>query len=238
MAFQLSPGVLVTETDLTNIVPAVATSSGAYAGVFAWGPVMDPTQVTSENQLVQRFGKPNDSNAASWFTAANFLSYTNNLQVVRVDAAGARNAVATPSGTVTSVAITNGGSNYATGATITFSLPDIAGGVQATGTITVGDVQTGTETEVQVTDVELISGGTNYTDPTITFSAPAGGGAAATAEVVTDVSNQIIEINVLTAGEYETTDTITATLSDPTGTDAEINIVTTNVVTPIITPGD
>ena len=237
MAFQLSPGVLVTETDLTNIVPAVATSSGAYAGVFVWGPVMDPTQITSENQLVQRFGKPGDSNAASWFTAANFLSYTNNLRVVRVDAAAARNAVATPSGTVTAVAITNGGSGYATNATITFSLPNIAGGVQTAGTITVGDVQTGTSTEVTVTDVEIISGGANYTDPVIVFSAPAGGGDTATAEVVVDGSNQVIEINVLTPGSYETTDTIVATITDPTGTNLVFDVVTTNIVTTVISEG-
>lgn len=237
MAFQLSPGVLVTETDLTNIVPAVATSSGAYAGVFAWGPVMDPTQITSENQLVQRFGKPGDSNAASWFTAANFLSYTNNLQVVRVDAVAARNAVATQSGTVSGIQITNGGSSYAEDAEIEFSAPDIDGGIQATGTLTVEDVQTGTVSQIQVVDVELISGGTNYTNPTITFSDPSGDGDAATGEVVTDGSNQVIEINVLTPGSYESDDTVTATITDPTGTDIVINIVTTTINTPVIVEG-
>ena len=39
MAFQLSPGVNVSEIDLTTIVPSVATSIGAFAGQFAWGPV-------------------------------------------------------------------------------------------------------------------------------------------------------------------------------------------------------
>ena len=37
MAFQLSPGVNVSEIDLTTIVPAVSTSTGAIAGVFRWG---------------------------------------------------------------------------------------------------------------------------------------------------------------------------------------------------------
>jgi hypothetical protein len=237
MAFQLSPGVLVTETDLTNIVPAVATSSGAFAGVFAWGPVMDPTQITSENRLVQLFGKPGDLNAASWFTAANFLSYTNNLQLVRVDADNARNAVATQSGTVASPTIVAGGSGYAGSSTVVFGAPNIAGGTQATGTVTVADVETGSSSEVRVTDVELISGGANYTDPTITFSAPAGGGAAATGEVVVDGTNQITEINVLTPGSYAVGDTIVATIADPTGTNAVINVVTTTIVTPIITSG-
>lgn len=98
MAFQLSPGVLVTEKDLTSIIPAVATSTGAFAGSFVWGPVMDPTTISSENQLVARFGRPADGNAASFFTAANFLSYSNNLQVVRVDVDGALNATSDGSG--------------------------------------------------------------------------------------------------------------------------------------------
>jgi len=103
MPFQLSPGVAVVEKDFSAIVPAVSTSRGAFAGAFQWGPVMSPTQVTSENELVSIFGKPVDGNFKSFFTAANFLSYTNALLVARADASGARNAVATESGTVTSV---------------------------------------------------------------------------------------------------------------------------------------
>ena len=95
MAFQLSPGVLVTEKDLTSVVPAVATTAGGFAGAFAWGPVGVVTTVDSENSLVSRFGKPNSSTFQSFFTAANFLSYGNNLQVIRVvNQATARNAAA------------------------------------------------------------------------------------------------------------------------------------------------
>ena len=90
MPFQLSPGVAVVEKDFSAIIPAVSTSAGAFAGVFTWGPVLDPVTVSSENVLVQRFGKPTDANAQSFFTAANFLSYTNNLLTVRVDTNGAR----------------------------------------------------------------------------------------------------------------------------------------------------
>lgn len=84
MAFQLSPGVLVTEKDLTSVVPAVATTAGGFAGAFQWGPVEIVTTVDSENLLVERFSVPNSSTFASFFTAANFLSYGNNLQVIRV----------------------------------------------------------------------------------------------------------------------------------------------------------
>ena len=94
MPFQLSPGVAVVEKDFSAIIPAVATSAGAFAGVFTWGPVLDPVTITSENNLVSRFGKPTDDTAQSFFTAANFLAYTNNLLVVRADTANHRNAVA------------------------------------------------------------------------------------------------------------------------------------------------
>lgn len=85
MAFQLSPGVAVVEKDFSGIIPAVATSAGGFAGTFVWGPVLDPVTITSETTLVQRFGKPTDATAQSFFTAANFLAYTNNLLTVRVD---------------------------------------------------------------------------------------------------------------------------------------------------------
>jgi hypothetical protein len=83
MPFQLSPGVNVTEIDLTTIVPAVATSTGAIAGVFTWGPANERVLIDSETTLVNTFGKPNSNNAETFFTAANFLGYTNSLYVVR-----------------------------------------------------------------------------------------------------------------------------------------------------------
>jgi len=84
MGFQLSPGVNVTEIDLTTVVPAVSTSTGAIAGVFRWGPVDLATLVDSEINLINRFTKPTNHNAETWFTAANFLGYGNSLYVVRV----------------------------------------------------------------------------------------------------------------------------------------------------------
>ena len=83
MSFLVSPGVSVREVDLTNVVPAVATSVGAIAGAFQKGPVSSVTTITSEEQLVQVFGKPNSSNFETFFTATNFLQYADNLKVVR-----------------------------------------------------------------------------------------------------------------------------------------------------------
>jgi phage tail sheath protein FI len=95
MAFQLSPGVLVTEKDLTNVVPAVSSSAGGFVGYFLWGPVDEIQTVSSENQLVREFGKPTATTTISFHTAANFLGYGNNLQLVRTVGTAARNAVST-----------------------------------------------------------------------------------------------------------------------------------------------
>jgi hypothetical protein len=96
MAFQVSPGVLVTEKDLTNIVPAVSTSSGGIVLVAEKGPIDEITTISSEKELVDNFGKPNSSNFEDWFTAANFLGYGNNLKIVR-PITGVVNAISTGS---------------------------------------------------------------------------------------------------------------------------------------------
>ena len=83
MAFQVSPGVNVTEKDLTNIVPAVSTSSGGIVLTAEKGPIDEVTTISSEQELAENFGKPNNSNFEEWFCAANFLGYGNNLKVVR-----------------------------------------------------------------------------------------------------------------------------------------------------------
>lgn len=86
MGFQVSPGVNVSEIDLTTIVPAVSTTEGAIAGVFAWGPVDERVLVSSEVDLVRRFGEPvTGHNTETFFTAADFLAYGNALYVVRVN---------------------------------------------------------------------------------------------------------------------------------------------------------
>lgn len=84
MAFQVSPGVQVKEIDLTNVVPAVSTSIGGFVGAFSWGPAEEIRTVSSEKELVNTFGSPNDTTAKSFFTAASFLKYATALKVVRV----------------------------------------------------------------------------------------------------------------------------------------------------------
>jgi phage tail sheath protein FI len=210
MPFQLSPGVAVVEKDFTSIVPAVSSSIGAFAGVFPWGPVLEPTTVSSENELVRRFGKPNDESFRSFFTAANFLSYTNNLLLVRVDS-GSLNAVAAPSGAVTGIANLVAGSGYSSTAAapaVTVGAPNEAGGVQA--------VITSILSGGAITAVAVTSGGSGYTSaPTVTISAPASGTTAtATAVIDTDSGSptyqQVTAITITAGGTgYKTAPTVT-----------------------------
>ena len=86
MPFQVSPGVNVSEIDLTTVVPAVSTTEGAIAGNFKWGPVDQRVLVDSEDRLVNIFQKPNSNTATDFFSAANFLAYGNQLYVVRGNA--------------------------------------------------------------------------------------------------------------------------------------------------------
>lgn len=194
MAYQISPAVTVTETDLTNVIPAVSSSIGASVIEAAWGPVMDVTSIDSENVLVQRFGKPNNSNAASWFATANFLAYSGQALVVRSDTSGQRNAVAELTGTVTGVTVTDGGSGYTQSTTVvTFGDPDIEGGIVATGTpIVAAGVITG---------IAITNGGSGYTSaPSVTIS-NIGAGIGVNATATSAITDGGIKINNI--ADYE-----------------------------------
>jgi hypothetical protein len=84
MVFSISPSVTVKEVDLTTTIPAIATPPAAIAGVFRWGPVNERVLLSSEIELTNIFGKPSDFNAETFFTAADFLAYSNALYVTRV----------------------------------------------------------------------------------------------------------------------------------------------------------
>ena len=209
MPFALSPGVTVIEKDFSSIIPSVSTSAGAVAGTFQWGPVAEPTTVTSEDVLVQTFGGPNDSTYKSFFTAANFLAYTNNLIVNRVDTANVKNATSLVSGSVISVEVDSEGGNsgYKPGhlTTITFSDPELEGGVTATGTPVFEGVG------ITSGNITVTNSGSNYTQlPIITISAPdLEGGVQATA-VATLNTGAIDTITIVEAGSgYFATPTVT-----------------------------
>lgn len=109
MGFQVSPGVRVVERDLSSIIPAVATTPAGYVGIFSWGPANQRIIFSSENDLYQLYGAPDNDTYKHFFTVANFLQYGNNIQVVRfIDSdSTAKNAVASNSTSVTPYLIEN-----------------------------------------------------------------------------------------------------------------------------------
>ena len=98
MAFQVSPGVLVQEKDLTNVVPAVATSIGAIAIQSTQGPLDEVVTIGSEKELVEQFGKPDSNTFEYFYSAQSFLQYSSSLKVVRATNTGLLNATANGSG--------------------------------------------------------------------------------------------------------------------------------------------
>ena len=94
MAFQVSPGVQVKEIDLTNVVPAVSSVTGAFAGAFRWGPVDEVVSVSDAVDLVDTFYTPADTDAGAedFYAAESFLRYGSSLKVVRVASATTYNA--------------------------------------------------------------------------------------------------------------------------------------------------
>ena len=118
MAFQVSPGVNTSEIDLTNVVIAAGSSMGGAVGRFRWGPINDVTLITDEDNLVEVFQKPNDDNFVDFFTAANFLSYSSAMNVVRAanttasDASAPKNSAAITASTYSAIQITDSDDYY------------------------------------------------------------------------------------------------------------------------------
>jgi hypothetical protein len=90
----ISPGIQITETDQPPIVLTLGTTAGGTSGRFRWGPVEEATLVQSEAELVEKFGAPNATNAVDFLVAANYISYSPNLFVVRQEGANLLNATA------------------------------------------------------------------------------------------------------------------------------------------------
>ena len=92
---QLSPGVLVREVDLTvGRADNVLDNIGAIAGPFPIGPVDYPIDITTEQDLINVFGKPisTDAQYEYWMSASSYLSYGGVLKVVRTSGSTLNNA--------------------------------------------------------------------------------------------------------------------------------------------------
>jgi len=82
MAFA-SPGVSIKEIDLTPIVNVSDQNVGAVVIAAETGPVDTVTFISSERELVDTFGRPNDYNYESWFAASTIIEYGGIAAVIR-----------------------------------------------------------------------------------------------------------------------------------------------------------
>jgi len=85
MPFSLSPSVSVTEKDLSTIISNRSTTQACFVGRFEKGPVDEIVSIDSEQKLHEVFGGPvSGERGQDWWVCANYLSYSNNLKIVRL----------------------------------------------------------------------------------------------------------------------------------------------------------
>jgi len=166
MTIQLSPGVNVSEIDLTTVVPSVSTSDGAIAGLFRWGPVGVRTLVSSETSLASLFGTPTSYNAETFFTAANFLAYSSSLYVSRA----ANTSGATP--VVTGASVTSGSANVTVTNTANLSVGMYVTQITNSGAFNVGQQSVITSITNSTSFVMSSNSGVTNTSISIYFGQP------------------------------------------------------------------
>lgn len=154
MSFSLSPAVTTTEIDLTTGIEAQDTRTACIAASMTWGPLEEPLLITSQDNLVLNFGKPDANTYENWFAAANFLDYSNSLYVVRVgdtDNAINVNQISNATGGIAESLGTNAsllGSNVT------------ATQVEGNTTVTVTGVNTYWDEDLVVGDIVIFTGNT------------------------------------------------------------------------------
>ena len=182
MPFQLSPGVNVSEIDLTTVIPSVATTDAAIGGVFRWGPVEETVLIDNEDALAAQFGKPTNVNAETWMTAASFLAYSNRLHVSRAHKSTGNTVTLSSTTTDSSNSVVITGNNT-TGITVG---DVVLGAGVPTGTavsvVTVG-APTAADTTIQLAVDATATGTVNlqYFDKNYSFNAIANTGEASLA---------------------------------------------------------
>lgn len=168
MATQVSPGINISEIDQTLSLGQVALTEGAVAGNFKWGPVEQVRTVSSEDELVKVFGKPDNNTANFFYTAANFLAYSNTLRVVRVvDETKALAATASSNGTILgaiTLTFTNASANVTTTNTsLLFAGQTLyVANATANATITIASVTNSTSAVLTSTPTVNVAAGNAY----------------------------------------------------------------------------
>ena len=233
MPFQVSPGVNVTEIDLTTIVPAVSTTEGALAGIFRWGPVEELHLVTSETELVDYYGKPSANNFETWYTAANFLAYGNKLYVSRAAASNSYNAGVSVSDdyTLSSVSVNSGGTSgsYIPGDILYIDNAGASYDSRAYVNVVTTEART----------LTIVAIGTGYTNSTI-IALNTGTGTQANASVTTYANGSVSAVTVINRGSYTVNPTLTGGATSNTlgaGSGLTLTVTTRVLTTTVIDTG-
>jgi len=212
-----SPAVIVAEFDLTGVIAAAAISGGAIVGEFNWGPVDHIKTISTETKLNAMFGIPTDTNYLDWFSAKNFLEYSQNLKIVRVVEESARNATALTGGEFIpneSTYVDQFENATNTVGTIAAKYPGDLG-----NSIKVEIADSYTYTGLDQNTVVITDAGTGYLtaddhDAVVTFSAPAIGTAAEGTLIVVD--DIVTGIAITDSGTgYTTLDLVTLVVTIP-----------------------
>ena len=224
MAFQISPGVLVQEKDISNVVPAVATTIGGIVGNFQWGPVQEIVSIDSENELVDTFGKPTTSVFYDHMVASSFLAYGSELLVVRA----AAEATAKNAGSKGTAILVKGEDDYESKSSSALAAvgPWVARFPGTLGNnlkVEMADKFSSTNTSIASIALDSADSAGDRTTATVAISAPdlatASGGVQATATATIAGGN--ITAIVVTHPGFGYTGTPTVTISaDGTGTPA------------------
>ena len=82
MAFA-SPGVSIKEVDLTATINVADQNIGVIAIAAQKGPTDEVTYISSERELVDIFGGPDNYNYESWFAAATVIQYGGIAAIIR-----------------------------------------------------------------------------------------------------------------------------------------------------------
>jgi len=83
MSIYVSPGVYVKETDLSNLIPAISTTSAAIVGYSVKGDTTQIRLVTSKQQFIAQYGEPVLGNYFH-YSALAYLDNGNQLWCYRV----------------------------------------------------------------------------------------------------------------------------------------------------------
>lgn len=118
----LSPGISVIEKDVSDFAPSINSSVVGIVGFASKGPVNDATLITSQQQLIDTFGKPSEGLAGQGLEGAlEILEATNSIYFVRGSTSTSVEASAlVPFGLCPAVSVLASG--YGLSATATFRI--------------------------------------------------------------------------------------------------------------------